>query len=164
MKYISAPWRAEYVKSVYKMKGCVFCRAFKERDDEKALVLYRGKHNFVLLNKYPYTPGHLMIAPYVHLDSIEKSPKESTDELADLLKVCLIILREQYNPQGFNSGMNIGHCAGAGVAGHYHMHIVPRWKGDSNFMPLVGETKVVIEDLRSTYKGLKPLFDSQGDT
>jgi ATP adenylyltransferase len=158
MDYISAPWRAKYVKNVTKMKGCIFCKALKSQDDRKALILHRGKYNFIMLNKYPYTPGHLMIAPYEHIDSIEKAEKNSTDELTDLLKLSLQALREAYKPQGFNMGMNIGHSAGAGVATHYHLHVIPRWKGDSNFMPLVGKTKVVIEDLGMTYKNLLPFF------
>ena len=162
MEYISAPWRAEYVKRVFKMKGCVFCQALKE-DAGNALVLHKAEHNFILLNKYPYTPGHLMIAPKEHLDSIEKASKHSTDEMMDLLKKALKILRDRYNPQGFNTGMNIGRSAGAGVAEHFHLHVIPRWTGDSNFMPLVGKTRVVIEDLKATYNALLPLFENIGE-
>jgi len=140
------------------MKECIFCRALQTDEDSKAYILFRGIHNFVLLNKYPYTPGHLMIAPYDHLNSFEKATKESSDEMGDLLKSCLKNLRVLYNPQGFNAGMNIGHSAGAGVADHYHLHVIPRWTGDSNFMPLVGETKLFIEDLDSTYSRLSDLF------
>jgi len=162
MEYITAPWREKYVKNVFKMKGCIFCRALKLKDDRKALILHRGEHNFILLNKFPYTPGHLMIAPFLHVDSIEKTKKDSTDELADFLKLSLGVLRKAYNPQGFNTGMNIGHSAGAGVTSHYHLHIVCRWKGDSNFMPLIGKTKVVMQDLDSSYQTLLPLFESRG--
>lgn len=161
MEYIFTPWREKYVKNVFKMKECIFCRAIKMENDSKAYILYRGVHNFVLLNKYPYTPGHLMIAPYNHLNSFEKASKESSDEIADLLKTCLKILRTCYNPQGFNAGMNIGHSAGAGVADHYHLHVIPRWTGDSNFMPLVGEAKLFIEDLDTTYSRLTSLFSNQ---
>jgi ATP adenylyltransferase len=163
MDYIPAPWRAEYVRRVYKMKGCIFCQALKDRN-KKSLVLLKADYNFIMLNKYPYTPGHLMIAPKEHLDSIEKASKPATDEMTDLLKISMGILRERYNPQGFNTGMNIGKCAGAGVAGHFHLHIIPRWPGDSNFMPLVGKTRVVIEDLQETYDGLLPLFQKTGKT
>lgn len=140
------------------MKECIFCSALTAEDDSKAYILYRGTHNFVLLNKYPYTPGHLMIAPILHLNSIEKASKKSSYEFSDLLKTSLKILRICYNPHGFNAGMNIGHIAGAGVADHYHLHIIPRWTGDSNFMPLVGETKLFIEDLDTTFRQLTAHF------
>ena len=161
MEYITAPWREEYVKKVFKMKGCVFCQALKAKDDRQCFILHRGHHNFILLNKYPYTPGHLMIAPYKHMDSIESAGKESSEEMIELLKICLRILREEYNPHGFNTGMNIGHSAGAGVADHYHLHIIPRWVGDSNFMPLVGKTKVVLQDLHTTYDQLLSRFQKK---
>ena len=158
MEYISAPWRKEYVRRISKMSGCIFCQALKSKDDRGAFILFRGTHNFVVLNKYPYTSGHLMIAPYKHLSSFERAKKESTDELADLLKLSLKVLRKKYCPQGFNTGMNLGKCAGAGVADHYHLHVIPRWTGDSHFMPIVGETKVMIENLETTYDRLFPLF------
>lgn len=159
MKYIAAPWREEYVKKVFKMDECIFCRALKLKNDQKAFILFRGQHNFVMLNKYPYTPGHLMIAPYRHIASFERAKKESTDEMTELLKLSLKILKKNYHPHGFNTGMNLGRSAGAGVQDHYHLHIIPRWTGDSNFMPLVGKTKVVIEDLEITYRRLLPLFN-----
>ena len=161
MEYIYAPWREEYVKKVFKMKECIFCHALKLKNDKKAHILYRGKYNFIVLNKYPYTPGHLMIAPYKHLDSFEQAEKKSTDEFSNLLKLCLKVLRKKYNPHGFNTGMNLGQSAGAGVAKHYHLHIIPRWVGDSNFMPLISKTKVVIEDLEITYSRLSPLFQEE---
>ena len=161
MEYLTAPWREEYVKQVFKMKGCVFCQALKQKSDRKCFILYRGKHNFVLLNKYPYNPGHLMIAPYKHLNSIELAEKKASGEMMELLTKCLGILRKQYKPQGFNTGMNIGHSGGAGVADHYHMHIIPRWIGDSNFMPLVGKTKVVLNDLHTTFDQLLLLFQEE---
>ena len=143
------------------MERCVFCEAVKGRDDRRAGVLFRGRRNFVMLNKYPYTPGHLMIAPRRHLaDFVAARPSERR-ELADLLQAALRILGAAYGPQGFNAGMNLGASAGAGVAGHYHLHVVPRWTGDSNFMPLVGATRVFIEDLDTTYKRLRPLFDEE---
>jgi ATP adenylyltransferase len=158
MEYISAPWRKEYVKRISKMSGCIFCQALKSKDEKGAFILFRGIHNFIVLNKYPYTSGHLMIAPYKHLSSFERAKKESTDEMADLLKLSLKVLKKKYCPQGFNTGMNLGKCAGAGVADHYHLHVIPRWTGDSHFMPIVGETKVMIEDLKTTYDQLFPLF------
>ena len=128
------------------------------KNDRNAFILYRGKTNFIVLNKYPYTPGHLMIAPYRHLSSFERAKKESTDEMVDLLKLSLSILKKKYRPHGFNTGMNLGNSAGAGVADHFHLHVIPRWIGDSNFMPLVGKTKVVIEDIVTTYAQLLPSF------
>ena len=143
------------------MDKCIFCQALKLNDDKKSFILYRGSHNFILLNKYPYTPGHLMIAPYEHLASFEKAKKEDTDEMTDLLKLCIKVLKIKYNPHGFNSGMNLGHSAGAGVTDHYHLHVIPRWTGDSNFMPLVGNTKVTIEDLDTAYDRLCSSFQKE---
>jgi len=158
MEYIFAPWRKEYVRKISEMSECIFCRALKMKNDKKAFILYRAEKNFIVLNKYPYTPGHLMIAPYVHLSSFDRAKKESTDEMADLLKLSLRILRKKYRPHGFNTGMNLGNSAGAGVADHFHLHVIPRWTGDSNFMALVGKTKVVIEDVETTYVQLLPIF------
>lgn len=161
MDYISAPWRESYVTKVLKMKNCVFCSALKKKNDRAAYILLRGTHNFIILNKFPYTPGHLMIAPYKHFASFEKVEKEASNELADLLKLSLKILKRKYRPHGFNVGMNLGQSAGAGIADHYHLHIIPRWMGDSNFMPLIGNTRVLIEDLNTTYDRLLPLFQKK---
>jgi len=161
MEYITAPWREEYVKKIYKMNECIFCQALKLKNDGKAYILFRGNYNFIMLNKYPYTPGHLMIAPYQHIAAFERAKKETTDEMSDLLKMSLRILKKNYNPHGFNTGMNLGQSAGAGVTDHFHLHVIPRWTGDSNFMPIVGKTKVVIEDLEACYKRLLPLFSKE---
>jgi ATP adenylyltransferase len=162
MEYISAPWREAYVKKVCRMRGCVFCRALRMKDDRAACILLRGRHNFIILNKFPYNPGHLMIAPYRHTASLERAPKETSDELAELLKLSLRVLKKSYRPQGFNAGLNLGRSAGAGVVHHYHLHVIPRWQGDSNFMPLVSRTRVVMEDLESAYRRLCPLFQRAG--
>jgi ATP adenylyltransferase len=162
MEYISAPWRGPYVRQVYRMRGCVFCRALKVRDDRSAHILHRGKYNFVLLNKFPYTPGHLMIAPFRHTASFDRVGKEASAEMASLLQLSLKILKKSVRPHGFNAGMNLGQSAGAGVVHHYHLHVIPRWHGDSNFMPLVSQTRVLIEDLDSTYDRLLPLFRREG--
>jgi ATP adenylyltransferase len=161
MRYISAPWRAEYVQRALPMKGCFFCEAVKGRDDRAAAVLCRGRSNVVLLNRFPYTPGHLMIAPRRHVADFVEARAGERAELAELFQTALRVLRAAYAPHGFNAGMNLGRSAGAGVAGHYHLHVVPRWTGDSNFMPLIGETKVFIEDLDTTYRKLRPLFDEE---
>jgi len=159
MRYLSAPWRADYVRQALTMKHCIFCEALKSRDDRAAAVLLRGRRNFVLLNRFPYTPGHLMIAPKRHLADFTEAAPDERAELAELFRMALVVLRRAYGPHGFNAGMNLGASAGAGVTGHYHLHVVPRWTGDSNFMPLVGGTRVFIEDLDTTYQKLRPLFD-----
>jgi ATP adenylyltransferase len=145
------------------MKGCIFCRVLKIKDDRSAHILFRGKHNFILLNKFPYTPGHLMIAPFRHTAAFDRAPREASEEMIGLLQVSLKILKKAYHPHGFNAGMNLGQSAGAGVARHYHLHVIPRWSGDSNFMPLVGETRVITEDLDDTFNRLWPLFQKEKD-
>jgi ATP adenylyltransferase len=141
---------------------CIFCQAQENpANDEKNFVLYRGARNFVLLNLYPYISGHLMIAPYAHLGELDVAGKEETDEMMDLAKRCQTALREVYHPQGFNIGMNLGRAAGAGIADHIHMHVMPRWEGDTNFMTTLGETRVLSEDLPTTYRKLRARFVEQ---
>jgi ATP adenylyltransferase len=161
MEYIAAPWRGEYVRTVCRMKGCIFCRALKLRDDRAAYILLRRKHHFIILNKFPYTPGHLMIAPFRHTAAFERTPREANVELAELLQVSLKVLRKAYRPHGFNAGINLGQSAGAGVVHHYHFHVIPRWHGDSNFMPLVSQTRILTEDLSDTYDRLLPFFQKE---
>ncbi len=164
-RYMTAPWREEYVrKGVGAGNGaraCVFCRAAGAADDAKVHVLFRGAHNFVILNRYPYTTGHLMIAPYRHISDFTKATVEETAEMTALFQAALRVLGRHYKPHGFNAGMNLGQSAGAGVAGHFHLHVIPRWTGDSNFMPIVGRTRVFIEDLDTTYERLRPLFNER---
>jgi len=134
---------------------CIFCAAQKNpADDENNFVLHRGAHNFVILNLYPYITGHLMIAPFAHVGELDSAPKEVTDEMMDLAKHCETALRDVYHPDGFNLGMNLGRAGGAGIADHIHLHIMPRWAGDANFMTTVGETRVLPEDLSTTYQKL----------
>ena len=159
MRYITAPWRASYVRSTQSGGPCALCAALRSRNDREAAVLYRGHRTFILLNRFPYTPGHLMIAPRRHTGDFAGAGRAEAVELAELLQLAVRVLRTAYTPHGFNAGMNLGQSAGAGIADHYHMHVVPRWTGDSNFMPLVGETRVFIEDLDTTYERLRPLFD-----
>jgi len=153
-----SPWRHEYITSSgfeKSLSDCIFCAAQQNpSDDKRNLVIHRAIHNFVILNRYPYISGHLMIAPYAHVGELRAAPKEATDEMMDLVKRCEQALRESYNPEGFNVGMNLGRVAGAGVADHIHMHILPRWGGDTNFMSTVGETRVLPEDLTMTYEKL----------
>jgi ATP adenylyltransferase len=154
-----SPWRHDYISSASPTNpshSCFFCAAAKDSsDDEHALVIHRGQQNFVILNRYPYISGHLMIAPYVHVGKLSDAPKSATDEMMDLAKACERVLRETYNPEGFNVGMNLGRVAGAGVADHIHLHILPRWGGDTNFMSTVADTRVLPEDLSTTYQKLK---------
>jgi ATP adenylyltransferase len=161
MQYIAAPWRGTYVRNVHKMTGCVFCRAKIIRDEKRSRILYQGARAFVIMNKFPYQPGHLMIAPYAHTAAFDRAGKALRDEISDLLKMSLKVLKKAYHPQGFNVGMNLGRSAGAGVVDHFHLHIVPRWQGDSNFMPVVGGTKIVLEDLDATFARLRPLFEKE---
>ena len=158
MRYIAAPWRAAYVRSVDAQTGCVFCRVARVKDDGEVHILHRGRNAFVLLNRYPYLPGHLMIAPYRHMADFTKASEALTAEMAALLQRSLKALTAAYHPAGFNTGMNLGKSAGAGVADHFHLHVVPRWTGDSNFMPIIGRTKVVMEDLDTTWSRLRPFF------
>ncbi len=161
MDVLWSPWRYEYIKadkspSTDTLNGCVFCDILKSpASDEEKFILYRAGHNFVILNIYPYISGHLMIVPFAHLADLDEADKKTTDELMDLTKRCQTALREVYEPHGFNLGMNFGKAAGAGVAEHFHLHILPRWVGDANFMTAIGETRTIPEDLRTTYDKLK---------
>jgi ATP adenylyltransferase len=127
-------------------------------DDSEALIVYRGTHNFVVLNLYPYTNGHLMVVPYEHVDSLAVASEETAREMMELARRAETILRSLYRPPGINIGMNLGECAGAGVAGHIHLHLLPRWPGDANFMSVIGETRVLIEDLRITWQRVRDAF------
>ena len=162
MDRLWSPWRYEYInagsgeKKDSETSPCVFCAMLGDAPelDQKNYILHRAAHNFVVLNIYPYISGHLLIVPYTHLADLDAAPKEVTDELMDLTKRCQTALRAAYRPQGFNLGMNLGKAAGAGVAEHFHLHIMPRWTGDTNFMTTVGETRVHPEDLATTYRKL----------
>jgi ATP adenylyltransferase len=152
MDYLWTPWRYAYVSTAEKAVGCVFCDAVKAGDDAKTLIVHRGEHCFVILNAYPYTPGHVMIVPYAHLDELQKLPTEAADELMQLSQRMEAVLRELYHPDGINLGMNIGKAAGAGIAGHIHMHVLPRWVADANFLSVVSETRILPETLEETWK------------
>lgn len=157
MDVLWSPWRYDYIKAVDDKKNdCVFCAVLESSaSDEDKFILHRAEFNFVILNIYPYISGHLMIVPYAHIADLDYTPKETSDELMDLAKRCQTALREAYQPHGFNLGINLGKAAGAGVAQHLHLHILPRWVGDANFMTAVGETRTIPEDLRTTYLKLK---------
>jgi ATP adenylyltransferase len=159
-----SPWRYDYVKADESeirrsTSGCVFCDILSNSaSDGEKFILHRAEFNFVILNIYPYISGHLMVIPYSHLAEIVDANKQITDELMDLTKLSQSILKEVYNPNGFNVGMNLGKAAGAGVAEHFHMHVLPRWIGDSNFMTAIGQTRTMPESLDSTFEKLKPKF------
>jgi ATP adenylyltransferase len=139
--------------------SCVFCRIAREpENDEANFVLDRGTNAFVALNLYPYITGHLLVLPYQHLGELDSTPKEITDELMDLTKRCQTALRKAYSPSGFNVGMNLGLAAGAGIVDHIHLHVLPRWSGDTNFMTSVADTRVIPESLETTYSKLRSQF------
>ena len=152
MDYLWTPWRYAYVSTAEKVTSCVFCDAARAGDDEKVHIVYRGQHCFVILNAFPYTPGHVMIVPYEHLDELRKLPAEAAHEMMDLCQRMETVLRELYRPDGINLGMNIGKAAGAGIAGHIHMHVLPRWVADANFVSVIGETRILPETLEETWK------------
>jgi ATP adenylyltransferase len=158
MDRLWSPWRYRYVSTAEPSAACIFCVKSQESDDEKNLIVYRGKFNFILLNLFPYTSGHLMVAPYAHVATLEEASEEIVTELMLLTRLSQAKLREAYRAPAFNAGMNIGSAAGAGIAGHIHMHVLPRWPGDVNFMTSVGETRVLPEDLTETYRKLSAAF------
>ncbi len=163
MDRLWSPWRHAYIAAagadMTEGAGCILCEVQKNpADDEKNFLVHRAGHNFVILNLYPYISGHLMIAPYDHLGDFESAPKDTTDEMMDLAKRCQSALREVYHPHGFNIGMNLGRAGGAGIPDHIHLHIMPRWIGDTNFISTVGETRVLPEDLPTTYHKLREKF------
>jgi ATP adenylyltransferase len=165
VKTLWAPWRAEYIYSAVSQNStarrhCLFCNLLKAKDDRGNLMLYRGRHAFVVMNRFPYNNGHLMVAPNQHTATIETLGAAESTELFKLMQKSLSALRRALKPHGFNVGANLGRVAGAGVAGHVHVHIVPRWLGDANFMPLLSEAKVISEHLSETYDRLRPQFPS----
>jgi ATP adenylyltransferase len=155
MDYLWTPWRYAYVTAAGKIADCIFCELPKLNDDPKARIVHRGQHCFVILNSYPYTPGHVMVVPFAHLDQLQSLPLEASHEMMDLSQRMERVLRTLYGPDGINLGMNIGKAAGAGVAGHIHMHVLPRWVADANFMSVAGETRILPESLEMTYERIK---------
>lgn len=153
MEHIWAPWRMAYIKSD-KPDGCIFCDKPMEGDDAASYILYRSELNFVMMNAYPYNPGHLLVAPYRHVASLEGLTPEERHDHIDTVSRCITVLREVSDPAGFNLGSNIGAVAGAGIADHFHSHIVPRWQGDVNFMSSLSDARVIPEALADTYQKL----------
>jgi ATP adenylyltransferase len=158
MDYLWTPWRYSYIASVDKTTGCVFCDLLRANDDERTLIVHRGEFNFIILNAYPYTSGHVMVVPYEHVDRLNLLSEAAANEMMALSRRLEQVLTETYHPGGVNLGMNIGKAAGAGIAGHIHMHVLPRWLADSNFMTVVGETRMLPETLNETYRRLKAKF------
>lgn len=155
MKRIWSPWRAQFIQSKEKPAGCIFCDAVKKQDGAENLIIARSKLGFVILNRYPYTSGHVMVVPFQHVPSYEELDQPTRSELMELINQATGVIRKVYQPEGFNVGANLGLPAGAGVASHIHFHIVPRWIGDANFMSTVGEVRVLPEELEETYRKLK---------
>ena len=164
MDHLWSPWRFRYLSERQRPSGCVFCVIAASSEDEANLVVYRGRLNFVVLNRYPYTSGHVMVIPYEHAASLSEIPDETATEMMALVRVAESLLRSVYRPDGLNIGMNIGESAGAGVAGHIHMHVLGRWFGDANFMTTVGETRVVPEELHQTWARLSEAFSKWSDS
>lgn len=161
MKMLWAPWRIEYILSK-KPEGCIFCNALDPGNDRERLILHRTRLSFVMLNRYPYTNGHVMVAPFRHTaDMNELSDAEMLD-LFTTVRLCRNVLQQTASPQGFNVGVNLGKAAGAGVDEHIHIHVVPRWNGDTNFMSVIGDLRVMPENLDSTFEKLRPAFDAAG--
>ena len=160
MDQLWAPWRMELIEKGMKPHGCIFCELPRAADDRSNLILGRSRHTFAILNKFPYNNGHLMVVPQRHVADLAGLSAEEDAELSAMLRVAVRLLGSAYGAQGYNLGMNLGQVAGAGIADHLHWHVVPRWAGDTNFMPVLGETKVMIEHLQASWDRLRPLFDA----
>jgi ATP adenylyltransferase len=163
MDYLWTPWRYAYITTASKNEGkdgCIFCELPKLADEE-AKIVYRGQHCYIILNSFPYTSGHVMVVPFAHLEELQKLPEAAAHEMMALTQKMERVLRQIYSPDGINLGMNIGRAAGAGVVGHVHMHVLPRWVGDTNFMTVVGESRVLPEALDVTYERIKRALDSK---
>ncbi len=159
MDILYSPWRIDYILSE-KEKGCIFCSKPRANDDEGFLILKRGKTAYIIMNLYPYNNGHLMVVPYRHVSHLSDLDDKELCEMTKLTQLCEKALNEVYTPDGINIGMNLGEAAGAGVADHLHIHIVPRWNGDTNFISTLGKTRVIPEQMEKTYHKLKKVFDS----
>ena len=161
MEQLWAPWRMELIEKGEPKQGCIFCDLPRAGDDRQNLILGRTPHAFAILNRFPYNNGHLMVVPRSHTPDLESLPREQHEELAEMLRVAIRLVGQAYGAQGHNVGMNLGRVAGAGIADHVHWHVVPRWNGDTNFMPVVSDTKVMIEHLDASWARLRPWFDRE---
>ena len=161
MDYLWTPWRYQYIISSGEPGECVFCAAGADTNDRDRLIIHRAARNFVILNRFPYTSGHIMVVPYDHVASLQDLPDEALSEMILLAREAERHLRAVYRPDGLNIGFNIGKSAGAGIASHVHMHVLPRWTGDTNFMTAIGETRVLPEDLETTWERLSRAFSGK---
>jgi len=160
MTHLWTPWRSVYMQQKKDKTRCIFCDALASGSDEENLVIYRGESTFAILNRYPYTSGHLMIAPNLHVSRLAQISDRTADEIMNLTRRAEEIIEHIYHPDGLNIGMNLGQAAGAGIEEHIHMHVLPRWNGDANFMTSIGDTRVIPESLRDTYFKLKQAFSA----
>ncbi len=160
MKHIWSPWRNAYIQSAKEKCKCIFCEALTRKNDTQSLIVHQGEAAFVILNRFPYTSGHVMVVPNLHKPSFEELEPKTRAELMELINTATRVLRLLYHPEGFNIGANLGAAAGAGVIGHVHFHVVPRWIGDSNFMSTVGEVRVLPEELEVTLKRIREAWKS----
>ena len=158
MKQLWAPWRMAYIDEGVRDEGCIFCLKSREADSRAALVLTQTDHTVVMMNKYPYNNGHLLLSPKRHENDLARLPSDAFSDLNETLRQAIEIVRKVFNPGGINVGMNLGKCAGAGIEAHLHWHIVPRWEGDTNFMPVLGETRVMPQHLLDSFDRLAPHF------
>jgi ATP adenylyltransferase len=157
MKYIWAPWRIEYIRSKHS-PTCILCDKPKEKKDKENYIIYRGKKNFIMLNSYPYNPGHLLVAPYRHIGNLEELTEAERNEHYELVSRSIVVLKKVFSPAGFNIGANLGKVAGAGIDDHFHSHIVPRWQGDNNYMPVLASVRIIPQALADTYESLVGKF------
>lgn len=154
------PERLKYVRKQIVVKGCVFCEAVKKGVSKESLVLYADDTVMVILNKYPYNTGHILVLPRRHEGELPKLTKDEVQAVFDMVQRCVKVVGDEYKPAGFNVGLNLGAAAGAGIPEHLHTHVIPRWSGDTNFFPLIAQTKVVVETLEQTFERLLPYFDT----
>ena len=161
MDHIYSPWRKVYFQRDKTDPTCVFCAALESEDSPENLIIHRGERVYVILNLYPYSSGHLMVVPYQHCQELAELPQETLEEMICTASKAVALLKSIYHPQGFNLGMNIGAPGGAGIAGHLHMHVVPRWSGDANFISVIGQTRVLPETLEETYERLKAAWNQE---
>ena len=161
MKRLWSPWRMKFIQSQEANTTCVFCRVQAQTNDLENLIVFRGRRAFVILNRYPYTSGHLLVVANAHQPSIEDLDNETRSEMMELATICMRVIRKVYQPEAFNLGANIGEAAGAGIADHVHLHVVPRWGGDTNFMSALAETRVLPEELSETYHRIRAVWTNK---